>query len=297
MGTEEKNPLVDKLTPDEIWRIYLSEGSDGMRKYMTSREKFFMDGTQFVFKHTPSDPRCVLCYSPFHGFGAPLMRAIGRGQSTLNPSVCADCENMVRHTAAGAEVEMTMLFADIRGSTGIAERIGTTAFSQLIRRFYKETTDELIRHLGMIDKLIGDEVTAWFVPGIAGQDYTQKAIKAAWGILNATGHNDPEGPWAPVGVGVHSGMTFVGAVGGSDGLSDITVLGDVANTAARLASEAKAGEVLISEVSAQRAGLETRNLNHKMLQLKGKSETLQTWSLPGSASKPNFKDESSGSLV
>jgi adenylate cyclase len=288
MDDEQKDKLISKLTPDQSWRIYLSEGSDGMRKYMSSREQFMMDTTQFIFKHTPSDPRCVLCYSPFHGIGAPLMRAMGRGQSTLNPSVCADCENMVRRTAAGAEVEMTMLFADIRGSTGIAERIGTTEFSKLIRRFYKETTDELIRHLGMIDKLIGDEVTAWFVPGIAGKAYTRKAIEAAWGILAATGHNDPDGPWAPVGIGIHSGITFVGAVGSSEGLNDITVLGDVANTAARLASDAKAGEILLSDVTAKRAGLDTEGLDAQSLQLKGRTEALPAWSLHASSPGPRY---------
>ena len=70
-----------------------------------------------------------------------------------------------------------------------------------------------------------------------------------------TGHDKPEGPWIPLGVGLHSGTAFVGTVGSSDGATDITVLGDVPNVAARLSSAAGPGEILMSEDIYSTAGL------------------------------------------
>ena len=123
----------------------------------------------------------------------------------------------------------------------------------------------------MIDKLIGDEVTAFYMPGVAGKDYARLAINAAEEILIATGHKDSNGPWAPIGVGVHTGVAFVGAVGSSDGVVDITALGDAVNIAARLASKAKAGEILLSEETLRAAKMDSSKMEKRSLELKGKS--------------------------
>ncbi len=170
-----------------------------------------------------------------------------------------------------------MVFADIRGSTNLAEQLGPLEFSQLINRFFHVAAEELVNARGMVEKLIGDEVTAFFAPGIAGKDHQRQAIGAARRILLRTGHGDAKGPWAPVGIGVHSGITFVGAVGGKDEISQISILGDAANTAARLASAAKAGEILVSDTLATQASLDTTGLEKRSLELKGKSENVDVW--------------------
>jgi len=82
---------------------------------------------------------------------------------------------------------------------------------------------------------------------------TQKAIKAAKQILEVTGQNDPEGPWVPVGAGVHTGIAFFGTVGANEAETDITSLGDAVNASARLASVAAAGELLISDAAYEAA--------------------------------------------
>jgi len=205
------------------------------------------------------------------------MRAIGRQRSSLNPSFCANCENFALKHQVKAEADLSMIFADIRGSTNLAEKLGPLEFSQLISRFFHVAAEELVNARGMVEKLIGDEVTAFFAPGIAGKDYHKKAIEAARRILLRTGHEDANGPWAPVGIGVHSGMTFVGAVGGKDEISQISILGDAANTAARLASAAKVGEILVSDTVATQASLDTKSLEKRSLDLKGKSEKVDVW--------------------
>jgi adenylate cyclase len=188
--------------------------------------------------------------------------------------LCARCEKIVKYYQVGAEVQLTLLFADVRGSTQLAEEIGASAFHHLINRFYNASTEILIHSNALIDKLIGDEVVGLYLPGIAGPDHAQIALDAARDLLKATGHADPGEPWIKVGVGVHTGTGYVGAVGSNQSVSDITVLGDVANTTARLASQASEGEILVSEETCQAAGLSLENCESRTLQLKGRSQAV-----------------------
>jgi adenylate cyclase len=87
-----------------------------------------------------------------------------------------------------------------------------------------------------------------------------------------TGHFDAEGPWAPIGVGVHTGIAFVGTVGTEDGVTDFTALGDSVNTGARLASVAAQGELLVSEEAYTSAGIVVQGMEERILKLKGRSE-------------------------
>lgn len=273
------NKPLHELTPNEILQIYLLEGHQGLARRTPLRQtpmRFLAEG---MFRFLPSDPRCVWCAAPFKGPGAPLMRAIGKDRSKYNPTLCTECEVFVRQNNAGAEVEMSMIFADIRGSTTLAEKMNPAEFSTLINRFYSISSDILAMEKGFVDKLAGDQVSAFFVPGLAGEEHYKHALDAAKRILKATGHADPEGPWVPVGIGVHSGIAYFGAVGKADGLSDLTVLGDPPNTGARLASTAKAGEILVSDRTAQKAKLDTSDLERRTLELKGKSELVDIWVL------------------
>jgi len=99
-------------------------------------------------------------------------------------------------------------------------------------------------------------------------------VDAARALLKATGHADPESPWVKVGAGVHTGTAYVGAVGSSQSISDITVLGEVANTTARLASQAGVGEILVSEETCHAAGLNLDHCEPRLLQLKGRSQPV-----------------------
>jgi adenylate cyclase len=225
-----------------------------------------------LFGALPENPRCKMCNAPFKGLGAPLMRVIGRRQSSRNPNYCEPC---AFDETGGAEVEISMLFADVRGSTVIAEGMRPAQYTGLIQRFYEAATGVLVHHDALIDRLMGDEVIGLFVPAFAGPRHARRAIRAAQELRRRLGHMDPGGPWLPVGIGVHTGRAFVGVVqGGPDGLKDFTVLGDSVNTAARLASAAAAGEILISDEAQQAAGLDLGQLEHRALNLKGKSQPV-----------------------
>lgn len=192
----------------------------------------------------------------------------------MNPHLCNACELFAEEHQGGAEVELSLLFADVRGSTTLAEHMSPTEFSSLINRFYNVATRIMINSDGLIDKIIGDQVAAMYTPSFAGTDHVRKALSAAQQLLHDTGHHNPEGPWIPIGVGVHTGIAFVGSVGRESGLSDITVLGDAPNTAARLSSNARQGEILISEAAYGKIGLDLGQLEKRSLELKGKSQPV-----------------------
>jgi adenylate cyclase len=217
----------------------------------------------------PSSPRCKLCAGPFKGLGGALMHIMGRDQSRFNPRFCAKCDQFEH--PGGAEVVLTMLFADVRGSTALAENMSPIEFSRLINRFYVVATDVLVRTDALVDRLMGDEVIGLYIPGFAGREHPRRAIEAGKDLLNATGHRSADGPWLPVGVGIHTGAAFVGVVGGEEGTpQDFTALGDNVNITARLASNANPGEVLISDAAYKASGLDLGDLEYRQLELKGK---------------------------
>lgn len=177
----------------------------------------------------------------------------------------------------GTELEISMLFVDVRGSTRMAEGMSPASFGQLMNRFYKAATDVLIRTDAIIDKLVGDEVIGLYLPLFTGPNHARPAVLAAQQLLLATGHAEEQGPWLPIGIGVHTGLAFVGTVGGAeDTVSDITALGDNVNVTARLASVAAPGEALISEVAYAAGGVDLAELESRQLELKGKSEPIST---------------------
>jgi adenylate cyclase len=175
----------------------------------------------------------------------------------------------------GAELEISMLFVDVRGSTHIAEGMSPASFGRLMNRFYKAATDVLIRTDAVIDKLVGDEVIGLYLPIFTGPNHARPAVLAAKELLVATGHAEAEGPWLPIGIGVHTGLAFVGTVGGAEGtVTDITALGDNVNVTARLASVAAPGEALISEAAYSAGGVDLGELESRQLELKGKSAPI-----------------------
>jgi adenylate cyclase len=232
--------------------------------------KPFASGRRFL-RLIPSSPRCKLCAAPFSGPGAPLMRLIDRGRWAKNPNICGFCFRELERSRGGAEVELTLLFADIRGSTTLGESMGAASFHGLLDRFYQVMTKVLVGHDAVVDKFVGDEVVALFLPVLTGGDHAGRAVQAAREMLRATGHGDPAGPWAPLGIGIHTGPAWVGTIG--DAVTDFTALGDTVNVTARLASAAAGGEILVSADASALAGLQT-DLEMRHLTLRGRQQPL-----------------------
>lgn len=253
---------------EETWRIFLT-GRDPSAFH-----------NRHIFGLLPADPRCAMCHAPFRGIGSVFVKLFfNKRPSKRNPKYCTGCDDFISNTPGGTELEISMLFADVRGSTAIAEKITPSEFSTLMNRFYTAATDVMVRRDAFIDKLAGDGVIGLYVSGFAGPDHARVAIDAAVELLRATGHNTKEGPWLPVGAGVNTGVAFVGSVGSPGGISQFTALGDAMNITARLASQARAGEILVSSNACTAAKFDTAHLEERRLELKGRSEPIDAFVL------------------
>jgi len=259
----------------EVWRTYLTTGGNlkGM-KLPWYEHPFFKP----IFRALPADPRCHICYIPFEGIGGFIAkRLLDVKPSNMNPHMCDTCERFAERYPGGTEIEISILFADIRGSTPLAEKLGRKEYSELIHRFYLAGTKPLYSNYAFIEKFAGDGLTAFFSPAFAGPNHSLTAIKAGKEILQATGHGPGKTPWIPVGVGINTGVAYIGSMKMEGGRTDITILGDVVNTTARLCSQAAAGELLVGEPAMEIAGLPKDKHEARQLSLKGKSETVDAW--------------------
>lgn len=218
-----------------------------------------------LYRILPREPRCKFCNAPFRGVGGAAMRIIfGKRQSNLNPRFCNICDEAARRFPGGAEVEMSILFADVRGSTALSESMSPTEFSQLINRFYTRATKIITDADGLVEKLAGDSVAAFWGAGFAGPDYVRLTVEVAQKISRTM-----ERLKIPVGIAVHYGVAYFGSMGSEGGLTEISAIGDEVNMGARLCSQAAAGEIIVSEQALKAAGLDGSDLEARRLELKG----------------------------
>jgi adenylate cyclase len=242
---------------EDEWRAYLQGTHPNIRF------------GQRTFRRIPSSPRCKMCSAPFAGAGGLLFGRLGFKPWDKNPNLCRACvTSLDKEEVSGAEIEVTFLFADVRRSSDLARRISTMEFTTLMQRFYTTASDSLIADNALIEKFVGDEVVGFFIPLLTGPNHALAAVTAAEHLLEVTGHADAEGPWLPLGAGIHTGVAFVGMVRHGTS-SDFTAFGDPINVAAHVASKAPAGEILVTDEAAAAAGLAMDGLEHRDLDLKG----------------------------
>jgi len=236
--------MVDEDSTTAQWRALLT----GEDKSLLSVRRFW--------KHLPAAPRCKVCASPTQGLGGAVAKLLWHGPIRNNPLLCKACFGQISGHPGGAEVEITVLFADVRGSTGLAEHISARDVRSLLQTYYRSAAAIIDSNGGIIDKFLGDGIMALFIPVITGENHAGRAITSGREILAAIEREERGTRGLMVGAGVHTGDAFVGVVG-SDEKTDFTALGDTVNVAARLGSIAGAGELLISRVAWERAGLGT----------------------------------------
>jgi adenylate cyclase len=233
------------------------------RSLETHRVRMFVR----LMRRLPSDPRCAVCRAPYGGVGGRVMGRLGFAPSRKNPRLCSQC--FEKAPMGGVEMNVGILFADVRGFTSLAEQQAPDAVATLLNRFYATAVDVVCEH-AIIDKLVGDQVMALYLPGIFPGEPTDHMLKDAQALLVAAGYNG-ERPWVELGIGLDFGTAYVGNVGSGE-VKDFTAIGDVVNTAARFQAAAASGEIVMSgrvhnRVAEHAAGAERRELS-----LKGKSE-------------------------
>jgi adenylate cyclase len=234
-----------------------------------------------LLRRLPSPPHCKLCAAPFAGPGGIVLRRFGFARSAANPQLCNNClTGFVKRGITGAEIPITLLFADVRGSTSIGESMRPADFRTYLDRFYRLGSRAILEHDGLVDKLVGDEIIGLFFGGITGQRHAKAGVASGRALIRAVAKPDatPSGP-IPVGAAVHTGIAYVGTTGPEGAVTDFTALGDAVNTAARVASAAVAGELLVTADAATAAQLDRSNLSERRLSLRGRSEAITVLSL------------------
>ena len=255
---------MTQAEPDDEFRRVLTGEDPGMARFRN------------VVRHFPASPRCKLCLSPFEGLGGAVFRRVGFGRFPGNPAMCSNCiKDFRKKGLTGAEIPVSLLFADVRGSTGIAEGMRPAEFRAFLDGFYRAGSEVILDHDGLVDKLVGDEIIGLFFGGISGPRHVNAAIEAAIELVRRVGQPDasPLGP-IPIGAGVHTGEAYVGTTGPAGAVDDFTALGDVVNTTARLASTAARGELLVSVDAAKAAEYETDGLERRNLEVRGRHKPI-----------------------
>src|SRR5215475_10386207 len=233
-----------------------------------------------LMRALPSSPRCGMCGAPFAGFGSRLVRPLGFRPSRKNPTLCATCVELA--PPGGITTEVGVMFADVRGFTTRSESLTPQEASTLLRRLYA-VAEEVLFPEALIDKLIGDEVMALYLPiFVARSSWTPDdadrrtvanvMLDHARRLLEGLGYGGRDGPALDLGIGLDYGEAFVGNIGGNSAISDFTAIGDVVNTAARLQSCARSGEVVVAERLARFLDSPAGPVEH--LAVKGKHEPV-----------------------
>src|SRR4029078_5802292 len=171
MSDPSSVPPEGERSVTEIWRSVLT-GEDPSLPALRRR-----------FRRIPSDPRCKMCAAPFRGPGKLITRLMMHGQSSSNPMLCNLCFGNIRKGPGGAEIEISVLFADIRGSTGIAERTSAGEFRRLVQQFYRRASKAIPPHERGVHKFLGDGIMALFIPVVTGDQHAIRAIEAGEAVL------------------------------------------------------------------------------------------------------------------
>jgi adenylate cyclase len=230
-----------------------------------------------LFGLLPSPWRCKFCNAPFRGPYAGAVKRIGYSPSRKNPQICARC---IEHAPeGGAIVPLAILFADVRGYTPICEQLPAAEVHEFLQRFYQTASAALLAQAGLLGQIAGDEVMALFVPGIAGPQYRRKAVEAARSLVRDVRYTDSAAGGLEVGIGVASGQEFVGNVGGG-GYKDFTAVGDVTNTAARLTSVARDGQIVTDALTYEAVARAYPDAARQQLTLKGKRASVEVFQIP-----------------
>jgi adenylate cyclase len=260
---EAEGAFMSATANEALWRTIFAEGHPQLKAF------------QRLHSWLPSPPRCKMCFAPFRGIGGMVMRLKGKAPANRNPRYCSACDKFIRNFPGGAEVELSMLFVDVRGSVPTMARLSPTEASQFLSFFYAAATKALIETDGFVIDFRGDAVVGVYPPGFSGPQHARKALQAAEHLLNIMAPRGPDQAVIPIGIGVHTGNVYIGTLSGAEGgIQDLTILGDNVNIVARLAAFAGPGEALITDACCASAGVKIEEFDPHNVMIKGKSSPI-----------------------
>jgi adenylate cyclase len=185
----------------------------------------------------------------------------------------------------GKLCEATMLVADIRGFTAMSEKQKPETIVAMLNEYFEIMVDILFKHGGTLDKFVGDEIIGLFGAAIPLKDSPMRAILCALEMQKAlrdfnTGRATNNHEAIKVGIGVTTGQVVTGFIGSSKSMQ-YTAIGDAMNTAARLQSIAKAGEIIVSEQTMRFIADRVEALSLAPVEVKGKRDRMRVYNVVG----------------
>ena len=207
-------------------------------------------------------------------------------QRLLSPNLVEQLVAGKLHLEKGGELrEVTILISDIRGFTSMSEKKEPAEIVHMLNEYFEVMVDVLFRAQGTLDKYVGDEIMALFGAPVDMPDAPLSAVRCAIEMqrslkeFNRT--RTAEGLEAiKIGIGINTGRVITGAIGSSRTLQ-YTAIGDAVNTASRLCSVAKAGEIILSENTMRRVADHIDAVHLPAVKVKGKENELQIYNVLG----------------
>ena len=166
-----------------------------------------------------------------------------------------------------------MVFVDVRGFTALSEKTQPATVVARLNRFYSVAARAVFALDGTLDKMVGDQVMAFFGAPFRPEDHATRAVQAALEIVSRAQYPGDGIDGLPVGGGVATGEVFMGNVGEGE-VRDFTVIGDTVNTAARLQALAGPGELMVTDETYRAVSANFSSSEERTLKLKGKEAPL-----------------------
>src|SRR5438094_8234886 len=197
----------------------------------------------------------------------------------------SDAQRPAGQTGASERRPITVLFADIAGSTAIAERLDPEDWTALIGEAFQRMNRTVERYDGTIARLMGDGVLAFFGAPTAHEDDPERAVRCGRDLVRAIEELDAskhlsEADRFKVRVGINTGPVVVGVVG-TEAASEYTAMGDTVNVAARMQASARPGSVLVTLATYHFISQLVEAVDVGQLELKGKSDTVHAYEITG----------------
>lgn len=228
---------------EDLWRQIFHDGHP------------VLTGKQRRYRMLPGLPRCKMCFAPFGGFGGWIARRIGLRPSFRNPRFCNACDKFIEQFPGGAEVPVSILFCDLRGSVALGERLGGAGYAATVARMRDLVVAALWQHDGFVLEFQGDSVIGIWPPGFSGPDHAPKAVAAARTVAEALARQPQGKDPVRAGIGLHTGQAFVCTFSAASGkLQEVGAFGQAMNIAARLSALAEPGQILATQAICDAAG-------------------------------------------
>ncbi len=193
----------------------------------------------------------------------------------ISSEIAAELLKNPKRAAEGEEKILTVMFTDIRGFTGISEKMKPKELVKMLNKYLGSMTEIIIANKGVVDKYIGDAIMAFWNAPVEEKDHAKLAVKAAREMQEKVKElNKNAKQEVHVGIGISTGYAVVGSTGTEHRL-EYTALGDTVNVASRLCSNAKADEILVSEDSFKLAKVEAKRFDK--IKVKGREEAVKVY--------------------